>query len=578
MKITFTQFLGANSDVSDELLQPNYAVEATNVFTDQGALSTWKGLNSVGVSPVWNSTTGTLQSLFLMDNTRWLAFASEANTVFLQMAKNSDWQVAFTNTTLGPQYTSKSLAIAGGGTTYPVVFHKLGIEVPTTPLVATVTAKATPANSKKVSWSIAGTVSDTIGNRIARSYIYTFVNDSGREGPPSAPSNLVYTNDDENVTLAGFQAVPQSDLTKIRIYVAASGGTYNFLKELTASTANYLVISNTFGAAITTTLYSPPPVGLLGLVSMANGMLAGYVGNDVYLSEPYQSHAWPEDYIKSMDYPIKGLAAIGNMLYISTDGYPVIGTGNTPAFMSFSKLGAIPANYSSRSMVTMGVGFNSTSTMMNMGMSIMYASRDGIVLLTAGSAMMASDGIISERVYQQMNPSSIHAYFYRNKYVGFYDSGLSGSITAETGEIIPAKGGFILDPMRKTVTYTDVYCQVAFSDKESGKLYLAIKQGDNTNKLYEWNEGSTNLTQAWKTKPVQTEPINFSVARVWAKRYPFTFQLYADDAVAHTQTVTSEEPFRLPSGYRSRKWAARITGDTYVNGIFLATSVKELMQ
>ena len=306
--------------------------------------------------------------------------------------------------------------------------------------------------------------------------------------------------------------------------------------------------------------------------------------------------------------------------------------------MSFSKLGAIPANYSSRSMVTMGVGFNSTSTMMNMGMSIMYASRDGIVLLTAGSAMMASDGIISERVYQQMNPSSIHAYFYRNKYVGFYDSGLTGSITADTGEIIPAKGGFILDPMRKTVTYTDVYCQVAFSDKESGKLYLAInteiiitasisgttltitsgsvslsvgmailsntnvKLGvvasgsgtsytltnpvtsssqsmrANNNKLYEWNEGSANLTQAWKTKPVQTEPINFSVARVWAKRYPLTFELYGDDALVHTQTVETQEPFRLPSGYRSRKWAARITGDSYINGIFLATSVQELMQ
>jgi hypothetical protein len=576
MKIAFTQFLGANSDVSDELLQPNYAVEATNVFTDQGALNTWKGLKSIGVSPVWNSTTGTLKSLYLMDSLRWLAWTSVTDVAFLQIAKNDDWQVAFTNTTIGPQYTSKSLAIAGGGTTYPDVFRKLGIDSPTTTLIASVTAKATPANSVKVKWSIAGTVSDTIGNRIAKSYIYTFVNDLGREGPPSTASNLVYTNDDEYVTLSGFQAIPQPDLTKIRIYVASSGGTYNFLKEITASTADYLVIDNTFGAAITTTLYSPPPLGLLGLVSMANGMLAGYIGNDLYFSEPYQSHAWPEDYIKSMDYPIRGLAAIGNMLYISTDGYPVIGTGNTPAYMTFSKLGAIPANYSARSVVTMGVGFNSTSTMMNMGMSIMYASRDGIVLLTAGSAMMASDGIISERVYQAMSPASIHAYFYRNKYIGFYDSGLTGSITTETGEIIPAKGGFILDPMRKTVTYTDVYCQAAFSDKASGKLYISINESG-VNKLYEWNEGSTNLTQAWKSKPIQTEPVNMSIARVWAKRYPVTFQLYADDTLQHTQTVTSQEPFRLPSGYRARKWAARISGDSYVNAILLATSVGELM-
>ena len=562
MKIAFTTFLGANSDVADELLQPNYAVEATNVFTDQGALSTWKSLNAVGVSPVWNSTTGTLQRLFLMDNIRWLAWVSQADAALLQMATNSDWQVAFTNTTLGPQYTSKSMAISGGGTTYPTTFRKLGISAPTSALVATVTAKATPANSKKISWNVAGTVSDAIGNRLAHSYCYTFVNDSGREGPPSDPSNLVYTNDDENVTLAGFQAVPQADLSKIRLYVAASGGTYNFVKEISASTANYLLTDNTFGAAITTTLYSPPPTGLLGLVSMANGMLAGYVGNDLYFSEPYQSHAWPEDYIKSMDYPIKGLAAIGNMLYISTDGYPVIGIGNTPAYMTFTKLGAIQANVSTRSMVNMGVG-------------AMYASRDGIVLMTAGQAVMISDGIISERVFQQMVPTSIHGYFYRDKYIGFYDSGLTGTITTETGEVIPAKGGFILDPARKTVSYTDVSCSTAFSDKLSGKLYLAINQAG-INNLFEWNEGTTNLSQAWKTKPVQTEPISFSVARVWAKRYPLSFQLYADDTLKHTQTVASQEPFRLSSGYRARRWSVRITGDTYVNGIYLATSVGEL--
>jgi hypothetical protein len=176
-----------------------------------------------------------------------------------------------------------------------------------------------------------------------------------------------------------------------------------------------------------------------------------------------------------------------------------------------------------------------------------------------------------------MVPSSIHAYFYRDKYIGFYDSGLTGTIVLDSGETLPAKGGFILDTKRKTVSYTDVYCDAAFSDKLGGKLYLSILSAG-TNKLYEWNEGSTNLTQAWKTKPVQTEPINLAIARVLAKRYPFTLQLYADDILKHTQTVTSQEPFRLPGGYRARKWAARITGDTYVNGIFLATSVQELMQ
>jgi hypothetical protein len=580
MKIEFNQFLGANSDVNPNLLTNNYAVEATNVFTDQGILSTWKSLKQV--TP-WNTKTGTLNHLFLMNNALWLAWGEVTSSAPLQLATNTEWNTAFTNSTIGPQYTNLSLAVAGGGMAYPTTYRPLGVPKPTSALVATVNLKATPANSMASFWNIAGTVADTIGNRITRAYVYTYVNTQGREGPPSDASNFAYTNDDEFVRLTNFTAAPNADITKMRIYVAASGGTFNFLKEilfsdLTGSPLHNDITDNAFGAAITTTLYSPPPTALKGLVAMANGILAGYVGNNLYFSEPYQSHAWPEDYIKAMDYPIKGLAAIGNMLYVSTEGYPVIVTGNSPAFMTDNKLGAVPASVSDRSMVTMGLGYTSANTLSNLGASAMYASKDGIVMMTSGAATMVSDGIISERVYQLMNPTSIHAYFYRNKYFGFYDSGSTGSLTASTGEIIPAKGGFILDPSRKTVTYTDVWCEVAFSDKASGKLYLAIKQGDNSNNLYEWNEGATNLTQYWKAKPTKTEPITFAAARVWADRYPVTFQLYADEVLKHTKTVSSVEPFRLPSGFRAREWSPRVYGDSDINAIYLSTSMMELMQ
>lgn len=558
--IAFTNFAGANSDISAPLLPQNFAVEATNVFTDQGALSTWKGLKSVAAG--WNTKTGTLTSLFLMDNSRWLAWGgAKVDAALMQKQSNLDWELVFTGTDK-PRYTNKTLAISGGGTVYPNVSYPLGIAAPTSALTAAVIAKASPANSVRVQWQVGGTVGDATGNRIARSYVYTYVNDAGREGPPSPASNLVYTNDDENVRLSGLPAVPRADINKIRVYVAASGGTYNYLKDIALPATTNDITNNTFGSAIATTLYSPPPDTLIGLVSMANGMLAGYSGNNVYFSEPYQSHAWPEDYIKPMDYPVKGLAAIGNMLFISTEGNPVIATGNHPAYMTFNKLGAKQASASVRSMVNMGDG-------------AMYASNDGIVLMANGNAVMISDGIISERVYQLMAPSSIHAYFYRDKYIGFYDSGSTGTLTAETGEIIPAKGAFILDPKRKTVTYTDVTCDVAFSDKVSGKLYL-VKNEASVNNLYEWNEGTTNLTQAWRCKPTETAPATFACAKVWAERYPFIFQLYADNELVHTEYVESIDPFRLPSGYRARKVAPRITGNTIVNGIFLATSMSEL--
>jgi hypothetical protein len=250
------------------------------------------------------------------------------------------------------------------------------------------------------------------------------------------------------------------------------------------------------------------------------------------------------------------------MLFISTRGYPIVAIGNTPAFMTFNKLQAIQANVSTRSMVDMGVG-------------AMYASADGIVLLTNGKAAMVSDGIMSERVYQMLNPSSIHAYFYRDKYIGFYDSGSTGTLIASTDEIFPAKGAFILDYKRKSVTFTDQTCDTAYSDKVSGKLYM-VKNVSGVNNLYEWNEGTTNLSMAWRTRPATTPPVTFTTAMVVAERYPVTFELYVDESLKFTKTVNNRSAFRLPSGYRGRKWQSRISGDSYVYGVFIASSIEEL--
>jgi hypothetical protein len=559
-KIVFGTFMGASSSISPELLPQGYATEATNVFTDSGSLNVWRELNEVG-GP-WNGKTGTLTSLFLMDNSRWLAWTgAQVNVALVQKQSNLDWEVIFTGTDK-PRYTNRLLAVSGGGHDYPEVSYPIGIPVPTAALIATVSPKAISANSAKVSYMIAGTVGDAKGDRVARTYIYTFVNDAGREGAPSTESNTAYSNNDEQVTLTRIPAVPQADIHKIRVYVAASGGTFNYLKEITIPTGSNVITDNKFGAAITTTLYTPPPNGMIGITAMANGMLAGYKGNDLYFSEQYQSHAWPEDYITPMDYPIKGIVAHGNMLYISTEGYPVIATGNSPSYMSFTKLGEAQACISTRSMVGATSG-------------ALYAAADGIVLIGAGSATMITEEVMSKRVFRSLNPSSIHGYYYRGKYVGFYDSGTHTTLTSETGESYPGKGAFILEHGRKVVTFTDEWCDIAYSDTVSGRLYM-VRNISSINHLYTFDEGSGNLPFAWTTQPIVTPETHFAVGKIRAKRYPLTFQLYADNVLKYTKTVTSSAAFRLPGGYRAVKWAVRLSGDSIVDSITLAESMLEL--
>ena len=71
-----------------------------------------------------------------------------------------------------------------------------------------------------------------------------------------------------------------------------------------------------------TTNYSLPPAGLQGIIAMPNGFLMGWVGSDVYCSEPYQPHAWPVEYITSTEYPVVGMGVLGTTCVVCTRAFP----------------------------------------------------------------------------------------------------------------------------------------------------------------------------------------------------------------------------------------------------------------
>jgi hypothetical protein len=205
----------------------------------------------------------------------------------------------------------------------------------------------------------------------------------------------------------------------------------------------------------------------------------------------------------------------------------------------------------------------------------MYASVDGIVMMVGGQAKIVTENVISERFWRKLNPSSIHAYFFRDKYFGFYDSGTAGVLTMETGEKIPGKGGFIFDRVRNSLVFTDVTCDAAYSDRITGTLYL-VKNVAGVNTLYQWDGSATNISMLWTTKTIITAECCPSAARVDAKRYPVTVKVYGDGKLTGTYSVANSSVFRLNAGYRARQWAVEISGDSIVQGVFMATSVEEL--
>ncbi len=57
-----------------------------------------------------------------------------------------------------------------------------------------------------------------------------------------------------------------------------------------------------------------------------------------------------------------------------------------------------------------------------------------------------------------------------------------------------------------------------------------------------------------------------------------TFRLYADGVLKHTQTVTSRDPFRLPSGFRAFDYQIELERTNAIQGVAVATSMEELKQ
>jgi len=558
--IDFIDFKGMRPARSPKLLGSDYAVVSINAHMETGAIGPDYGL-SVDATL---SKSGTLATLY-RHNDLWFSWTQTVNVARIPIESNTLERVAFTGAAATPRATDSVKAIVG--TDYPDTSYILGVPAPTDILVGAASSSAT-AGALQVQWDIEGTVDDAESGYVARVYTYTYLTPWGEEGPPADPSDIVYVGADDDVELSNFAGQPAGayQTMTINVYRSSGGGAYLYVANIAIGADPWTdtVDDTDLGDALTTATWSPPPDGLLGITTMANGIMAGFVGNDLYFSEPYQGHAWPEDYKKTVDFPIVGLAASGNMLSVMTEGYPYIATGNHPTVISLNKLKRIPSCVSARSIVDMGSG-------------ALYASNEGLVAITSTGAKVISKDVIDQRFWRLLNPSTMHGHFYKGRYVGFYaaDAAISPPDSA-TAEALPRYGHFQLDLEKGTMFFSDETCTGGFSDMETADLYLC-QDDAGTNKVYQWDGNSSSpLTMVWRSGTKVTKVVNIDAARVDARAYPVTFRLYVAGVLKHTEAVADRNPFRMPGGYRDRDWAVEIEGTSIVDGVFLAPSISDL--
>ncbi len=538
MLIRLDTFKGIMPVVARNLLGNESAQIAENCLLDTGAVRPVRGLNNVNTP----TKAGTKRSIYLFDAAYWFHWLEDVDCVRGPVPGDAFHRTYWTGEGV-PKMSYSPFAVTGG-TNYPANSYTLGL----------------PAPANTTSFVVSGTpTSDDPLMGETWAYVVTFVTEIGEESIPSVPTA---TGDRQPGQIATLSNIPVHtnagyNVTQKRIYRRATGSTGGeWLLVATianaTTTTTYVDSADTADLAVVTlasSTWDAPPTDLAGLITLPGGSLAGFRGNEWCSSIPYMPHAWPVGQRITTDMPIVSHGSFGSSVLVTTTGRPYIFTGLDPANMSVEK-------------AEIGYSCVSKRGTVDMGTYVAYPSNEGLIIVGSGIAKNATIDIFGIDAWKALNPSSMEAWNYKGIYVCFYNNG--------------APGAFMIEPLTGACkTLTGIIGTAGYNDPITGNLYLQV--GNNICQFD--GNAAAPLTLTWRSKPYRmTSPSRFSCGQVFADSYPLTINVYADGTLAHTQTVTSNRPFRLSTGMlRGMTWTVEAVGTVAVNSIYLSPSMAALV-
>ena len=597
-KLKIEGFGGEVPRQSDSTLKNSDATFAENVRLYSGELRTWKG-RTVEYAPFLNS----IQTIYrfynpTLDAAVWLTWQTDVNVCRSSLDDADEFRLYFTGDGL-PKKTNWDMASDTVGAVYPDSSYLMGVPAPTLTPTATDTAGGSSI------------VAET------RFYVFTYVSEFGdleEESAPSPVSAAVTIATGRKVTVANLGTTPPTgydNITKKRIYRSVPGdttlGTYAFVAEVTIDTTSYVddLLASALGEAIPSVGWDTPPDDLTGLTSMANGMMAGFVGNTVYFCEPYFHHAWPEEYKQSVPDRIVGLASYGNTLVVMTEGQPYLMVGTSPDALTVDKVPIPEPCVAKRSIAADAYG-------------VMYASPNGVVAIGQSERGVVTNALFRRNEWQEYAPASMTATIYDGKYFATFASSTQGNRTLVLSRDDYPALAFLSD--RTAAFYADLgQGTLYYLDPDDDTIYKF--DDDEVNPyIYEWiskrfrfetgvtfscfrldisekdiddndqynalvaeivaaNALITDTTGYIDGDEVGVFPVNGSLLTEIppaASSVTAVVQLFGEkDELKASFNVTRMGPYRIPP-FRTRELKIKLTGNLRVRSITLATTMEEL--
>lgn len=557
-------FQGIAPRVAAHLLPENAAQVAHNCDLTQAKLAPWK-------EPLDMAATGLkagFSSLYRFNNSHWFTWTTDVDVCRGPIPDDTNARTYFTGDG-APKVTDVSIATTG--TPYPFASWLLGVPKPTeTPTVSpeqydAVAGAYVAGDVVGYSTSIYRCLASTSGSWDAakweklqtseleyRSYVWCNVDGYGAEGPPCNPTPPVLMGVGQKATLTWTNAAvlgdgyrPDGNFRRLyRTNSGSSGTTYQHTADIGAATLTYTdsVASADLGSAIPSEEWFPPPATLKGIIALPNGVMAGFVDNVLWLSEPYMPHAWPRSNRKILAHKIVAIGSFGVSIVAATEAHPYVFTGSDPATMSEERLEKGYACVSKRGFV-------------DMGYACIYPSPLGLMVVGTGQVDLVTEKIIDPATWRNLFPETIRAWQYRGKYFAVH-----------TG------GGFIFDPATGALTTHDFTAQAGWHDETTGDMYLG-----QSNKVMKFNAGASAVSLTWKSKRfIGPRPVNIGRVKVTAEAYPVTFKLYAEGVLKATRTITSKQAVTLPKGYTADTFEYELSGTNTITHVSTAATMEEL--